>query len=1201
MSGNSLTIKNNQGWQIQLLPLEGEGSQFKLFDNWRQSPQEKVVFLLTQVQVIEVNQSFSTLLAQRVKKLFDQNNKFGFQVHKHEGAIWVVFGPYGLLGAGRIGGMLTSAAEATTGAVLVGTGLAPVSGSMLISAGVSSGLYAYRANEQNYSNTEYLKNTGLGGVSGLISGGFTHANLAASFFKGKVLGSLFNSTLSNIGNVCLYATADRKEMTARRAFSLFAGGIFGTGASHVTGAAFSGVLGEVGDDLVLGIVRGGVEGSSSGGTAAAVATIVANGLEGKKWNHNLSDTFLVGAFVGGISGGSKNAKEILAKYRESSIASQSKKIGNDLDALDDQASKEVDQLIDQIDKVDGAKRNFYEVVEKAYKHELQKKALLAEIDQIKGNNPQDPTLADKQSQLKQMDAVSENFSQEFDQRFSEWGESQNAYNEQWNDFKKTYGQLRELNNALNVVSMGKPLGVPLDSLVPFNNLEKIFAISPVARVEATEDDWYELAKHIVLVHAITADSALNYHSDELGRLGEEGFNLFIIDQVRVNSFVLEKNLSKNGEMGSHLDFQKQQFRGNLVQRPHLHWSWNQLVQKHGPVKDKGIHDLPLDHPEKKFKNSWEGSVIAVLEPMGVFEHPGSNEAVFGIAPYDTMTMGKHRLSERSIVLVPPEIEENAREYMTDFKGQIISYPSGPIRKSIFDAIQHYYPDVWHIVDPLSGKKLGAEEYPTQLGYSSVTCLEKQDGSRLTLITNTGKSDAEIKSLAMLHGKKMGKFIGLHDSSDTVMLDDDHRDFNELKDFKKNQLRNVRKPVFVGYDVEDRDISNLVILKSFKFRKDMSKFAPSTQAWVVGDYVYYEALHADIISVLSANFPAYPLDFTPHELNAIISRHGDHLFHILEALDSNTRNQDLSKRHFEQYRSLLLKGVQSMMRAREVLSASLDNENSAIPGYIQLIIDGSSLENEWRRLYSNGIERNDFDKRWPLSQQEKEFLLAVRNLLPYDIVELTSALNAVREQIEAIVEGEEKDKFRYLEYSLKLYLKEIYFLSDDQEVSDVIGSFPYGLHYLEKTLQIGNSLFDNVAYQLQPSISAQELKVQSTLLREKSLNHMRNHPERFQEFFGGSGELKVGSGLERYRYSNWDEYLAGLARDNVWADELVLKAVSESTDCPLVKLRPGQASAPSVYHAEGRGHPLFIAHVQGQQFASLRPTLDTTLQEIFSSI
>ena len=269
--------------------------------------------------------------------------------------IWVVFGPYGLSGGGRVGGMLTSGAETFTGAVLVGTGLAPVSGSMLISAGVSSGLYAFRANEQNYNNTEYLKNAGLGGVSGLISGGFTHLNLAAGFIKGKVVGSLFNSTLSNIGNVCLYATADRDQMTARRAFSLFVGGIFGTGASHTAGAIFSNVLGEVGDDLVLGIIKG----SSSGGSAAAVATIVANNLEGKKWNHNLSDTVLVGAFVGGISEGSKNAKELLAKYRgikESSIAIQSKKIGDDLDDLNDLSTKELDQLIELDDRVTGAKK-----------------------------------------------------------------------------------------------------------------------------------------------------------------------------------------------------------------------------------------------------------------------------------------------------------------------------------------------------------------------------------------------------------------------------------------------------------------------------------------------------------------------------------------------------------------------------------------------------------------------------------------------------------------------------------------------------------------------------------------------------------------------------------------------------------------------------------------------------------------------------
>jgi len=220
-------------------------------------------------------------------------------------------------------------------------------------------------------------------------------------------------------------------------------------------------------------------------------------------------------------------------------------------------------------------------------------------------------------------------------------------------------------------------------------------------------------------------------------------------------------ITPQGIVGSHLNLQKREFQGKLEERPHMHWSWNQLVQPNNG-------------------GNWEGAQVAILEPLSAFENSVNNKPV-GVAPYDTLTFHSHHLSDQSILLVPSSILEEARAYLTEFTpGRIMPF-NGDIRSAIIEALHNHYPQTWHICDE-KGNLIGKKMKHSAGGYDQKTCLRTTDGRVIELIEGRGHDpNSEHKSRAIKEYHKVGRYIGLHADAATNSLEKNVY-FKELVDF-----------------------------------------------------------------------------------------------------------------------------------------------------------------------------------------------------------------------------------------------------------------------------------------------------------------------------------------------------------------------------------------------------------------------------------
>ena len=119
-----------------------------------------------------------------------------------------------------------------------------------------------------------------------------------------------------------------------------------------------------------------------------------------------------------------------------------------------------------------------------------------------------------------------------------------------------------------------------------------------------------------------------------------------------------------------MDFHAAQYEESFIDRPHISWAWNQLCHPNG-------------------HGSWEESPIAILEPLS--EVPN----VIGCCPDDTLTMGPHRLSKQSIILVPKKFATLIRKKLIEegnFQGQVHTYPpSITLRQAIANKISEQFP------------------------------------------------------------------------------------------------------------------------------------------------------------------------------------------------------------------------------------------------------------------------------------------------------------------------------------------------------------------------------------------------------------------------------------------------------------------------------------------------------------------------------
>ncbi len=1175
MSSSNLTISNNQGWSIQT-QLSGERLFVKVKDDWGQVP-KKVVLLLTQIEPADNGKPIGVFLEKTVRKLSAQNNKFGFQVQKHQEIFWVVFGPYGLSGGApgdRVGRSMAIAggtAQAVAGAVLIvsGTRWIAVPGAMLISAGVNSALYASRSSEASYNQREYLGYMGLGAASGLISGGVRALNPVVGH-----AGDVINSVGAGLGNFALFSGVDRENMTSNRFVSTLVGSVLGNGVAQGAGALFSRAVAEVTDNIYMGSLLGFAKGALSGFASAGTSIVAGNYWEGKDLNYQLLDSVVAAAMMGGITGGARNAKTYYDRYkaiRENSIAERSEKAWNKLSEADEQQSEAQNNLeeamLAEIDKM----RKVEIVTGKMLTLELQEKQILANIDELKSVNPQDPQIVTRETELKQVQAASLVALGELDQLMTSWDKAAEQRSQNFDEFSEANKNVRGASAAFDQASLAiRPPPLQFDPR-SLEDLDRIFSISlsEITFRAITKEQWLELVGHVVLVHALPLGS-----SSTTGSISLENH--------------LRSHLTRDGELRADLDYQNQLF-GEMQRNPHIHWAWNQLTQRR--------------------EGESGASLIAVLEPMDTFENGTSTHSLYSISPYDTLTIGKHRLTDRSILLIPDELEVFARSYLTGFRGKIVGYRrqnqadgSLGLRKAAYQVLLDQFPDTWHLIDPNHPTvKIADQDRPTKHGYSQETCIAKSNGEIINLIRMAGDKKRDVGTSALHEALRAPKFIGIPMKSFTFWLEEDHPFFNYFNAFKANQGSVRNNPRSVGYALES-NIPDLFILEALKFKKEMSMFASSTKAREVGDYVFYQALLIDMYSVFFANYPNDTFNFTPPEIDLIISTHKATLLWCLETLSERMSDRSSRKIHYSQYKNVFEKAIRSMLNVKAQLTNLISSESSAVLEEVIQIIDGALLSEEWRLVCEENA-RVDFDQSRPLPIAAMDFIEKIEEILPHDQEALASSLCFIHAQIGAEgVFGSNRKKKLYVEYGLKNYLRKILYRSVNDQTLPTL-QFPFGLQPVDKTLQPGNSLFDNIAYQLNPTLSVRKLKEESARLRQITVAYMKENRKKFQFLNSNmSGELLVGMRIQGLSYKNSDDYLKNMAKDNVLPDEHVVQALAFVLNCQIVDVKPRDAEKPFLINGNvtAEVNPLLIASKE-QYFCSLYPPADLRTEEIYAEI
>ncbi len=193
--------------------------------------------------------------------------------------------------------------------------------------------------------------------------------------------------------------------------------------------------------------------------------------------------------------------------------------------------------------------------------------------------------------------------------------------------------------------------------------------------EQNQNDTQEFEQKIILVTAWAPNSVVNNLINNDEALTEEMMQLWDKPEELTSLIISQYNhlikyIDNDGIIGKHLDFKNNTYTNTFIDRPHSHWSWNSLCHA-----NKG--------------GTWENSPIVALEPLNKFDN------VYGVAPYDTMVLGPHKLSNESVILVPNNYKiqlENRINSGNEFIGTIVGYDpqQQTIRKVVAEQIQTKY-------------------------------------------------------------------------------------------------------------------------------------------------------------------------------------------------------------------------------------------------------------------------------------------------------------------------------------------------------------------------------------------------------------------------------------------------------------------------------------------------------------------------------
>ena len=346
-------------------------------------------------------------------------------------------------------------------------------------------------------------------------------------------------------------------------------------------------------------------------------------------------------------------------------------------------------------------------------------------------------------------------------------------------------------------------------------------------------------QRIILVHPLQSNSIMNLlyqlNKDDLIAFDYDT-NTYDLVKTTTNAIMKDDTiLSNNAVIGSHLDFNAHQYSSSFIDRPHVHWWWNGLFQANSG-------------------GDWEHSYVAFFEPLVCMEK------IMGCAPYDTMTMGPHKFTENSCLLVPDNCVEGLKSRLIKYNGKILGFNPDKemLRTAINRVLQEHYPNAFNLVGKtgidinqtaISGGNKDfnyalAEEldYNCSNGYFNQVSLQSNGSKPIPLM----KGENELLFPEYKRYAKQ-RFVGLHSHSPTDI--EHNKLMNVLKqvscDFKK---ANKFKMHFIAFG---ENLSELCIVESLKIYEKLIKYSQNTGMHGYANYLIKKALIVDLATVDSS--------------------------------------------------------------------------------------------------------------------------------------------------------------------------------------------------------------------------------------------------------------------------------------------------------------------------------------------------------------
>lgn len=627
------------------------------------------------------------------------------------------------------------------------------------------------------------------------------------------------------------------------------------------------------------------------------------------------------------------------------------------------------------------------------------------------------TLVDQQNKVQQTLQQNEIFKEERYQKTSDLRRLENKiqqlpvpnFSKQFENIQQTMGHydhaVENVNAAIifekNLIAPLHLSGIKCDplsaNLIPLRPTRKLLytILAPEPVIEITDCEPAELFKHIVLVQGINDREHYThgYNQEDLKAtfcLQEPDlWTLTDSEEYRDlrSLFALLGVISKKGEIGHHLDFEKRELEKDLINRPTVHWCWNKLV-------------------EANINGDWENFLIAVLEPYMDFESKEIGKP-FNLAPYDTFTFGSHKLSKNSIILirkglVPDQLKYAFDSHFKGFQGKFVFYPKNKtLREAVIDTLNNNYADVWHMCDQ-DGILHGNENIKTDGGYRDVTCIKTKEGKIIQVLKgqNTKGKALEVE----------GRMVELHTAATKTILrfsDSEDKYFKELDRFKsaiydrfKKEILNASRffdvikgetnasnPIFAGKVKQTKNLLGMGSLHCIEVCKRLKKYDQATGCHIYADYLIKQALLADIVSLFYENYPNRSADeLSRFDFKLIIESQlpkcTSLLKQILNKLNGNSAS-DMKDALilFDKYATLLEEATSKCEKSKAKMKETLlVNRNIKGPKIPAMLMIG---EDEWIRVSKPNQIEFDIGINWPLTDELNAYKDAILPALPHN--------------------------------------------------------------------------------------------------------------------------------------------------------------------------------------------------------------------------